>query len=199
MNVILKDLGKRTLVMGILNVTPDSFSDGGCYVDVEVAVERAKRMEEEGADIIDVGGESTHPERESISEEEEYKRVMGVIERLVEVISIPISIDTYKAKIAEMALKAGASIINDVTGLRGDVRMGSVAAQYGCPVVIMSSKGKMEAIMEDLEVIVENGLREGIKKGNMILDPGFGFGKTFEENLELMRNLNELRGLGCSR
>lgn len=195
-------LGERTLIMGILNVTPDSFSDGGQYNDIEAAVKRARQMVAEGADIIDVGGESTRPGAEYVPAEEELRRVLPVVEALVREINVPISVDTYKAEVAEKALEAGAHIINDVWGLQKDPRMAEVAARYGAPVVVMHNK--TEAEYDDLmaEVIaflkesIKIGVKAGIPREKIIIDPGIGFGKTLEHNLLLMKRLNELNSLG---
>lgn len=189
---------ERTLVMGILNVTPNSFADGGLYLDPDTACERAKIMELEGADIIDVGGESTHPKAQAVSVEEELKRVMPVIERLVQSVAIPISIDTSKGEVAKEALKAGASMVNDITGLQKDQQMAAIVAQYNCPIVLMSGVNKrgfshiIDSVMENLNELVDYAVNKGVKKENIILDPGFGIGKSFEENLQLMKNLDQL-------
>ncbi|WP_281170176.1 dihydropteroate synthase [Carboxydothermus ferrireducens] len=188
--------------MGILNVTPDSFSDGGQYNDIEAAVKRARQMVAEGADIIDVGGESTRPGAEYVPPEEELRRVLPVVEALVREMNVPISVDTYKAEVAEKALEAGAHIINDVWGLQKDPRMAEVAARYGAPVVVMHNK--TEAEYDDLmaEVIaflkesIKIGVKAGIPREKIIIDPGIGFGKTLEHNLLLMKRLNELNSLG---
>ncbi|WP_305764299.1 dihydropteroate synthase [Carboxydothermus pertinax] len=188
--------------MGILNVTPDSFSDGGRYYDIEAALNHARQMVAEGADIIDVGGESTRPGAEYVPAEEEIRRVLPVVEALVREIEVPISVDTYKAIVAEKVLEAGAHIINDVWGLQKDPKMAEVAARYEAPVVVMHNK--TEAVYEDLiaEVIsflkesIKIGLRAGIPREKIIIDPGIGFGKSLEHNLILMKRLNELKSLG---
>lgn len=204
MQSILNQIGKKTLIMGVLNITPNSFSDGGLYFNTDLALERAKAMELEGADIIDIGGESTHPLSGPINAEEELKRVIPVIERLAQSISIPISIDTYKAFVAEAALNAGASMVNDISGLQKDPQMTSTVAKYACPVVIMSnhkqlnkssSNNIVQCIIENLKKLTEQALNQGVKKENIILDPGFGIGKSFEDNLELMHNLHQLTQL----
>lgn len=202
MKSILTQLGQKTLIMGILNLTPNSFSDGNLYFNLEAAIARAKDMEQEGADIIDIGGESTHPNSTPIDLEEELKRVIPVIEQLSKSLSIPISIDTYKATVAEAALNAGASIINDTNALQ-DPQMPSIIAKYDCPVVIMcseslnsSSTNIIDSIIKDLHESIQHALNQGIKKNKIIIDPGFGIGKSFEDNLSLMKNLNQLTQLG---
>ncbi len=202
-------LGKRTLVMGVLNVTPDSFSDGGLYLEKEKAIERGMEMASEGADIIDVGGESTRPFSQRISLEEELRRVLPVIETLSRDLNIPISIDTYKAKVAEEAIKAGAHIINDISAFRLDKDMPRVAARYCVPVVLMHMKGTPEdmqvaphyqdivgEIKEFFKQTMEVGRAAGIKEEMMILDPGIGFGKTASHNLFLLKNIEEFFELG---
>jgi len=203
------ELGRRTHIMGILNVTPDSFSDGGLYIDTDRAVERALEIEKEGADIIDIGGESTRPGSLPLSQEEELKRVIPVIERLQDRLKIPISIDTYKAKVAREAIKAGASIINDISGLRFDPGMAGVAAEFDVPVVIMHIKGTprdmqinpvyhdlIGEISDFLEEGISIALKAGVDEKKIIIDPGIGFGKTFEHNLEIINRLYEFRSLG---
>jgi dihydropteroate synthase len=212
------DFTERTYIMGILNVTPDSFSDGGLYFDKKKAVEQALKMEEEGADIIDVGGESTRPGAEKISEKEEIKRVVPVIEAITKKIKIPVSIDTYKSEVAKAALSAGASLVNDISGLRFDRKMPSVIAGNKVPVCIMHIKGTPRAmqanpayaalipeIVDYLHEGIEIARSAGIADDKIIIDPGIGFGKTLEHNLEIIRRLNEFSGfekpilLGLSR
>ncbi len=203
------DFGQRTYVMGVLNVTPDSFSDGGKYFQVDKAVERALQMVEEGADIIDIGGESTRPYSRRVSAEEELDRVLPVIKALAGEVSVPISIDTYKAKVAEEALKFGASIINDISALRFDPNMGPLAAEAQVPVILMHMKGRPEDMQEDpkyqdlmgeikefLRNSVERAVSEGVREEMVVLDPGIGFGKTFDHNLQIIRGLRELTTLG---
>lgn len=198
------DLSKRTYIMGIINVTPDSFSDGGLYYDPQKAVEHAFRLVEDGADIIDIGGESTRPGSEPVPEEEELKRVIPVIKRLAREIKIPISIDTYKSRVAKEALDAGASMINDISGLRFDPEMKKVVAEYKVPVVIMHIKSTPKTmqinptydalipeIRDYLREGIMMGLEAGVREDLMIIDPGIGFGKTFEHNLEIIKNLQE--------
>ncbi|SFR09093.1 dihydropteroate synthase [Desulfoscipio geothermicus] len=195
-------LGERTLVMGILNVTPDSFSDGGRFYDVESAVAQARRMEAEGADIIDLGGESTRPGHTPVGPEEELNRVLPVLKALVQEISLPISVDTTKALVARRALEAGAHIINDQWALRADPEMSSVVAEFGVPLVIMHNQQGTEYrdLMGDMicyfRESIEMAERAGIARENIIIDPGIGFGKTVEQNLEALRRLRELDCLG---
>ncbi|MCP4578545.1 MAG: dihydropteroate synthase [Deltaproteobacteria bacterium] len=201
-------LGQRTHVMGILNVTPDSFSDGGRYLGKDKAVEHALEMAREGADIIDVGGESTRPYSQKISANEELDRVIPVIEALSKELTIPISIDTYKGAVAKESLKAGASIINDISALRFDPHMASIAAQAEVPLILMHMKGTPQNMQEDPvygDVISEilSFLKEalarthnaGIREDLVIVDPGIGFGKTFDNNLEIIRDLSRFASL----
>lgn len=197
------DYGKRTYIMGILNVTPDSFSDGGEFDSVEKALKHAKEMVEEGADMIDIGGESTRPGHTYVDSEEEIRRVVPVIKALRKEISLPMSIDTYKADVAEEALKLGVEMVNDVWGLRRDKNMANVIAKYDAEVCIMHNqdgteydKDIMEAIKDFLNESIKMALDAGVKKEKIVLDPGIGFGKTFEQNLEVLRRLGELKDLG---
>lgn len=199
------DFGKRTYIMGILNVTPDSFSDGGDFVDIEAAVLHAKQMVEDGADIIDIGGESTRPGFAEVNVEQELNRVIPVIERLVKEIDVPISIDTYKAAVADKAIQAGAVIVNDIWGMQKDPKMVEIVAKHKVPVIIMHnqlgttySNDIMEEICVFLRHSIDLGLQSGIKLENMILDPGIGFGKTAEQNVIVMARMGELNDLGCS-
>ncbi|HEY8415566.1 MAG TPA: dihydropteroate synthase, partial [Thermaerobacter sp.] len=193
-----------TYVMGILNVTPDSFSDGGLYLDPERALEHALAMEEAGADIIDVGAESTRPGAAPVPAEEELRRLLPVLRRLAPRLRVPISVDTYKAEVARAALAEGAAIINDVGGLQKDPAMASVAAEAGVPVVVMHSRPHGHAHYDDFWGDVLGFLRRslelaeaaGLPPEYVIVDPGFGFGKTAEHNLELLRGLHRLRALG---
>jgi len=211
--VLGMEFGTKTYVMGILNVTPDSFSDGGKYLSSEKAVARANEMISEGADIIDIGGESTRPGADEVDEEEELKRVIPVIEGISSVISrqpLPIiSVDTRKSKVAEAAIKAGASIINDVSGLLFDRNMAEVAAAHKATVVIMHSKGTPKTMQDSpsygdvvseilgfFEKSIKDACRSGISEYNIILDPGIGFGKTVEHNLEVLKRLDEFRVFG---
>ncbi|MGN6710170.1 dihydropteroate synthase [Anaerocolumna jejuensis] len=195
--------GKRTYIMGILNVTPDSFSDGGKYFDPASALKHAAQMAEEGADIIDVGGEATRPGfAVPISADEEIKRIIPIIQRLSKEIELPISIDTYKAKTAELAVEAGAHMINDIWGLKKDPEMADAVASCKVPVCIMHNRTNteyenlMEDILSELGESIELAIKAGIKDENIILDPGIGFGKTWEQNLAVMRNLDMLKKLG---
>lgn len=199
------ELGKKTLVMGVLNVTPDSFSDGGKYNDLSLAVEHAHKMVEDGADIIDLGGESTRPYggNKPISAEEETARVLPILERLVKELPVPVSLDTYKAETAREALKIGVHMINDVWGLQKDPDMASVVEEYKVPVIVMHNKtepgyrdllGEITAFLRQSIQIAE---AVGIPKNNVIIDPGIGFAKTRVDNLVVMRRLKELQALGC--
>ena len=198
----------RALVMGVLNVTPDSFSDGGLWLDPTAAVARGVQMAEEGADLIDVGGESTRPGSESLAVEKELKRVIPVIERLAKRVRIPICVDTSKAEVAHQALKAGASIVNDVTALR-DPAMPAVIAQHRAAVILMHMRGNPRTmqrqpryhdvvieVVEFLSAAAEHAQGAGIERTRILLDPGLGFGKTVTHNLELLRRLRELVSLG---
>ncbi|RXZ79308.1 dihydropteroate synthase [Paenibacillaceae bacterium] len=196
-------LGQRTLVMGILNVTPDSFSDGGRYDAVERAVAHAKSMVEQGADIIDVGGESTRPGSSPVEQDEELRRVVPAIAALREALpEVPISIDTYKAETARQALVAGAHIINDVWGLKADPRMADAAAEFACPVVLTHNRHDRDYtdftkdVIADLQSSIEIAKRAGVAERNIWLDPGIGFAKNGEENVELLGRLGELSVLG---
>jgi dihydropteroate synthase len=197
------EFGTRTLIMGILNITPDSFSDGGDFFDLDNAVGRAKTMVQEGADIIDVGGESTRPGYKMISDEEELARIVPVIKRLVAEVEAPISVDTYKAGVAQGAINAGAHIINDIWGLKKDPQIGEVAAQYQVPLIIMHNQDGthyqgdiMVEIKKSLQESIALALKAGVRKENIIVDPGIGFGKTAEQNMVVMARLKELKELG---
>jgi dihydropteroate synthase len=199
------DLEKRVQVMGVLNVTPDSFSDGGRFDDVKLAVERALEMEAEGADILDIGGESTRPGSHTVSFEEESARVFPVLERLQAKLRIPVSVDTTKLEVARGAIQRGAEIINDISGLRFDASLADLAAKTGVALVLMHSRGTPETMqqlpsVEDIfaEVIgglrwsVEQAVERGVEQSKLILDPGIGFGKTVEQNLQLINRLDRL-------
>jgi dihydropteroate synthase len=203
------DLDKRTHVMGVLNVTPDSFSDGGVFFNRESAVARGREMAREGADIIDVGGESTRPFSGGVSSGEEIDRVVPVIRELSACLEIPISIDTTKSEVAEAALEAGASMINDISALRFDPELGKVAAVAAVPVVLMHMQGRPETMQEapryeNLIGEIKDFLQEGVKRAIsagiseelLILDPGIGFGKTFDHNFSLINRFNEFCELG---
>ena len=196
-------LGEKTLIMGILNVTPDSFSDGGDFTEIDSAIKHGIKMENQGADIIDVGGESTRPGSNYVGAEEEINRVVPIIKALCEKINIPISIDTYKAIVAEAAVKAGAVIINDVWGMQKDTDMPEVVARLGVPVILMHNrentvyeKDIMEDIIDFFLKSIELGKKAGISENMMIIDPGIGFGKTPEQSMEVMARLGELQDLG---
>jgi dihydropteroate synthase len=190
--------------MGILNVTPDSFADGGLYFDKSSAIERAYQIVEEGADIIDIGGESTRPGSEPISIEEELRRIIPVIEAIADKINVPISIDTYKSEVAKATLDAGASMVNDISGLRFDLRMPDVVSEFKVPVVIMHIKGKPQGMQQNpvydalipeiidyFRVGMKTAISAGVSEDKIIIDPGIGFGKTFAHNLEIINNLYE--------
>lgn len=195
-------LGERTYVMGILNVTPDSFSDGGKFNNIEAALKKTKELIDDGADIIDIGGESTRPNFEVVKAEEEIKRVVPIIKAIKENFDIPISIDTYKSETAKAAIEAGADLINDVWGFKKDKNMAKVAYEYGVPCILMHNREKaeynnlMEDVISDLEESINIALEAGVKKENIILDPGIGFAKTLEENLKVMNNLEKIRDMG---
>jgi dihydropteroate synthase len=203
------ECGPRTLVMGILNVTPDSFSDGGRYLDHEDAVARGIRMAEEGADIVDVGGESTRPGSDAVSVEEEIDRTAPVVKRLAGELDLPISIDTRKPGVARAALDAGAVIVNDVSGAR-DPEMFGVAAESGAGLVLMHMLGEPKTMQQDptyddvvrevreyLGARLDAEVGAGIERERLCVDPGLGFGKTYEHNLELMRQIDSFLGLGA--
>lgn len=194
--------------MGVLNLTPDSFSGDGIYKDVARAVAEAERIVEEGADIIDIGGESTRPGAALVETSEEIKRVISVLEKVAKRVNVPISIDTRKAEVARRAIEAGASIINDITGLEGDGNMLDIASRYSVKVVIMHIKGEPQTmqrspayddvisqIMEKLRQLIGNAEEAGVKKENIIIDPGIGFGKTLEHNLEILNKLSQFKTL----
>jgi len=195
-------LGERTLVMGILNVTPDSFSDGGKFFDINDAITQAKRMVEEGVDILDIGAESTRPQHEAVSAEDEWRRLEPVLKSLLEHVSIPISIDTYKASVAAKALEAGAHIINDIWGLQKDPDMARVVGEYQAPVIVMHNQEGttyhhlMGDMLNFLRTSIELAEAHGLSGDQIMVDPGVGFGKTTEQNLEVMARLAEFRTLG---
>lgn len=195
--------------MGVVNTTPDSFSDGGLFFDKEKAVKHALKLVEDGADIIDIGGESTRPGAEPVSASDEIKRTIPVIEAISRQITVPISIDTYKAEVAKAALDAGASIVNDISGLRLDPDMPKIVAQYEVPVIIMHIKGRprdmqknpvyealIPEIMDYLRISLRLAANFNISDDKIIIDPGIGFGKTLRHNLEIIKNLREFTLLG---
>ncbi|MDS1030305.1 dihydropteroate synthase [Bacillota bacterium LX-D] len=196
------DLGKRTIIMGILNFTPDSFSDGNMFFDLEKAVQHGQEMVAAGADIIDIGGESTRPNFEPVSAEEELRRVLPVIKALREVTEVPISIDTYKAEVARQAIEAGANMLNDIWGCKADPEMAHVAACYHVPICLMHNKKEavynqlIPDILAELQECIDIAKAEGVEDQNIIIDPGIGFGKTLEHNLEVMHQLQKFKVLG---
>lgn len=197
------NIGERTYIMGILNVTPDSFSDGGKFNSIDNALKQVEKMIKYGVDIIDIGGESTRPNYIPVMEEEEINRVIPVIKAVREKFDIPISIDTYKGKVAEEALKAGANSINDVWGFKKDSYIAEVAGKYNVPCCLMHNRVntsyKNDIIVEmkkDLKESVDIALRAGVARENIIIDPGIGFAKNYEENLEVINRLGELKELG---
>ena len=199
-------IGERTLIMGILNVTPDSFSDGGLFASVDEAVAHAERLVSEGADIIDVGGESTRPGRaEPVSAEEEISRVVPVIEVLARRVSAPVSVDTTKSEVARAALDAGAAIVNDISALRFDFYVADAVARAGAGLVLMHSRGTpatmhrmppvadiMEEVVSSLRASIHMAERRGVARESIVIDPGIGFGKSQEQNLELIAKLDSL-------
>ncbi len=202
-------LGSKPCIMGILNVTPDSFSDGGKYYNFEKAVTRAKELVNQGADILDIGGESSRPNAKPVSEAEEIKRVIPVIKAISSQIDIPVSIDTVKSEVAKLAIDAGASIINDISSFENDPKLADLAAKRGVLVIMMHMKGTPETMQDNPEYIdliteinnyfikrVDYAVARGIKKENIILDPGIGFGKTIQHNLVILKNINILAKLG---
>ncbi len=201
-------MGRRTLIMGVLNITPDSFSDGGHFFNTDIALAHGEKMAADGADILDIGGESTRPFSEAISEEEECRRVLPVIEQLAKRISIPISIDTVKSGVARRALDAGAAIINDISALRLDPDMANVAAKTGVPLILMHMKGtpktmQVDPVYDDLlgeiraffEEAIDHAVKSGISRQKIIIDPGIGFGKTLTHNMTLINHLDAFSDL----
>lgn len=201
-NNIELDYMKETFIMGILNVTPDSFSDGGQYFSIEKAVEHGKKMVQEGAKIIDVGGESTRPGYTRISSEEEINRVVPVIKALREEVDAIISIDTYKADVAKAAIEAGAHIINDIWGAKEDPNMAKVAAEKNVPIILMHNRKQQnygnyfEDYIKDIQESIDIVKQAGVPDSNIILDPGIGFAKNFQQTMETMQRLDELVELG---
>ena len=202
-------LDRRTCIMGILNVTPDSFSDGGRFLSHDAALSQAERMIEDGADILDIGGESSRPFSEPISAEAEARRVVPIIERLAGKIDVPISIDTTKAVVARRAMDAGAAIINDISALRFDPEMGAVAAETGALVILMHMLGepktmqvdpRYDDLIGDIKGFLENAVKRaeaaGIPRSNIIIDPGIGFGKNVSHNLALIKHIHRFSGFG---
>jgi len=205
------ELGRRTLVMGILNVTPDSFSDGGQFNDPGKAAARALELEAAGADMLDLGGESSRPGSVPIPESEELRRLMPVVDALRGKIRIPISVDTYRSGVAERALDAGAQVVNDISAFRFDPGMAAIAHKYRAGVVLMHSRGDRETlhtqlpmtdavaqVRDELRRSVEGAVQAGIPKSSIVIDPGIGFGKRAEESLSVLRNLGALSPLECA-
>lgn len=196
---------KKTYVMGILNVTPDSFSDGGKWNRIDAALKHTEQMVQEGADIIDVGGESTRPGYVQVTDEEEVGRIAPVIEQIKRNFDLPVSIDTYKSKVAQAAIEAGAGLVNDIWGLKYDAELAGVIAQAGVPCCLMHNRSNldehpyqnfMEDLLSDLQESVTAAKKAGICEDRIILDPGIGFAKTYENNLEAIRCLEQLQELG---
>lgn len=197
------ELGNRTLIMGILNATPDSFSDGGRYTHIEAAVAHATAMVEAGADILDIGGESTRPGFTPVEQEEEIRRIVPVIRAVREALPhIPLSIDTYKPGTARQAMEAGAHILNDIWGLKADPDMAAAAAEYGCPIIISHNRQARDYVdlvpdvLADLQESIGIAHAAGVADDQIWLDPGIGFAKTYEDNLDLLGRLSELTALG---
>lgn len=194
--------GTRTYLMGIINMTPDSFSGDGLGHDIEAAVARAALMAAQGADLLDVGGESTRPGAEPITAEEELRRVLPAVERIVREVDVPVSIDTYRAATAEAALRAGAAMVNDISGFRADPAMAATVARFGVPAIVMhNQRGRpfhdvISDILAGLRVSFALAEAAGVPRERLIIDPGFGFGWTYAQNLEILRRLRELTCLG---
>jgi dihydropteroate synthase len=206
----LLELGAETLIMGVVNVTPDSFSDGGKFLDTDRAVAQGMKLAQEGAAILDIGGESTRPFSDPVPVEEEIRRVVPVIEKLSRRISIPISIDTTKAAVARQAIEAGAGIVNDVAALRFDPELAGVAVEFDVPVILMHMLGEpgtmqkspryddpVVEIREFLADAVQRAQKQGISSDKLIVDPGIGFGKTIKHNLLLLKHLKDFKALDC--
>lgn len=193
--------GERTYIMGIINVTPDSFSGDGLGYDTEAVVEQARCFAAEGADILDIGGESTRPGAAPISVEEELRRVIPVIERLADEVALPLSVDTYRSEVAQRAISSGARMINDIWGLKYDPRLAEVAAKENIPIILMSNqrsnscKDIISEVISSLKKSIALAMESGVARENIIIDPGLGFGKTLEQNLEIICRLEELKSL----
>ena len=213
MKIFDYDLKQKTLIMGILNVTPDSFSDGGRFNSTDLAVKHAKKMVEEGADIIDIGGESTRPGAKKISQKIELKRILPVVKKLSKKIDIPISVDTYKSEVARKCLEAGVSMINDITALRGDEKLASIVNKYKVPICLMHMMGTPKDmqknptysnVIKEIKDFLKNrsayAIKKGISKDKIIIDPGIGFGKRtgnkIEDNCTIIENISEFKKLG---
>lgn len=197
------DVKNKTYIMGILNITPDSFSDGGSFYDIDLALKHVEDMIKKGAHILDIGGESTRPGHTQITDEEEIARIVPVIRAIKASYDIPVSVDTYKSKVAEAAILAGADLINDIWGLKYDRTMAEVIAKYNKPCCLMHNRRDMdyqnfmEDVKSDLRESVELAKKAGISEDKIILDPGVGFAKTYEQNLEIIAKLDELKELDC--
>jgi dihydropteroate synthase len=202
-------LGRKTRIMGIVNVTPDSFSDGGDFFHTERAIQQGIRLYEQGADLLDIGGESTRPFSEAVSVDEELRRVLPVIEALAAKVPVPLSVDTTKAPVAEAAIQAGASVVNDISALGGDLDMARVAAKYAVVLVLMHMKGTprtmqvnpvygnlLGEILDFLKAASRAAIAKGVDPANLVMDPGMGFGKTLQDNLALLKNLPCFAALG---
>ena len=195
--------GRRTYVMGIINVTPDSFSGDGLGSDVPAIVDLARRFQDEGADILDVGAESTRPGHDPITADEEFKRLLPALEAVAGAVNLPISVDTYKAPVARAALRGGACIVNDIWGLKADPHLAEVAAEAGAALVMMhNQKGTQYTdlvpdVLASLEASVAAALNAGVAKENIVIDPGIGFGKNPDQNIEVLQNLERFKSLGC--
>ena len=202
-------LGRHTHVMGILNVTPDSFSDGGCYLDIEQAVRHAELMVAEGATLIDIGGESSRPGASPVSVNEELTRILPVIRAVADTVDVLLSVDTYKAEVARRALEAGAHLVNDITALRGDAVMAAVVAEMEAGLILMHIKGTPRTMQQapqyedvvrevcaSLQESIQIAEAQGVAADQIIIDPGIGFGKTTEHNLEILKRLREFQRLG---
>jgi dihydropteroate synthase len=203
-------LGERTLVMGVLNITPDSFSDGGEFFSSERAIDHALAMERDGADLIDIGAESTRPGSSGISQEEELARLLPVLRGLRGRLKIPISIDTQKSGVAEAVIDAGAQILNDISALRTDPRIAEVAARRKVPLILMHmhgspatmqkgpfAKNALQEVLRDLRVAIAKARKAGVAKSQLVVDPGIGFGKSFAQNYQLLGKLDRIAALGC--
>lgn len=193
---------ERTIVMGILNITPDSFSDGGKYSQIDNAVRRARQLVEEGADILDIGGESTRPGAAPVNQEEELERVIPVVERIAQEVDVPLSIDTYKAKVAREAIGAGAHMVNDVWGAKRDPDMAATVAELGVPIILTHNRKEavygsfMDDVVRDFQESLQLVEYEGVPREKVILDPGIGFAKTVSQNLVILQNINRIVELG---
>jgi dihydropteroate synthase len=202
-------LGRRTLLMGVLNITPDSFSDGGMFLDPSRAIDHALALQKAGADILDIGAESTRPGALGINAEEELRRLLPVLQGLRGKLKIPVSLDTRKSAVAEIAVGAGAQILNDVSGLNHDPRLAEIAARHKAPLILMHMRGEprtmqtapfardvVKDVTQGLRTSIRKARKAGVAKSQIILDPGIGFGKSFEQNYELLANLPQLARLG---